>query len=191
MRYVFSLVDYLPVLQDYTKGLVRELSDELVRRLEQDAVRLLNTQTLTTYFDQCLPPMLLSALIALVVYDDLAPSGKHMVNSYILLNDLWLAQLESEVVESELYIGENIGIDVRCFDDLCDVSAILANGILDFIEQIGLMEYGNYIAICQQASRRLQRVYSYGVEDITIAEIVLSARAVILIGHEPKRVAVY
>ena len=190
MRYVFSLKDQLPVLQDYTKGLVPELNEQLISKIRDEEFRFWSAN-LKRYFDRCLPSMLLSALISLVIYDSLAPSGNHMVKTYLLLNDLLTAQLEADTNEGDLYVGQPIGIDIRSFEDVCDVAAVLANAILDFIETIGILEFDYFIEICQATSHQLSRVYRYGINEIRIAEILLSKNAVILTGDQSSYVKLF
>lgn len=190
MRYVFSLIDHLPILQDYANGLVPELSVSLRSKLVDEQYRLW-LPNLKNYLDKCLPSMTLNALISLAIYDNLAPTGKHMVNTYILLNDLWSQHIEAETNESDTYVGSPIGIDIRHFDDVCDVAALLANTMLDFIEQMGVLDYEYFIEICQRVHHQLSRVYRYGIEQVKITEVLISSRAVILTGEQTKFIEVF
>ena len=190
MRYVFSLVDHLPVLQDYANGLVPELNESLRAKLVDEQYRVW-LPNLKSYFDKSLPSMILNALISLAIYDNLAPTGKHMVNTYILLNDLWSQHIEAETNESDTYVGSPIGIDVHHFDDVCDVAALLANAMLDFIEQMGVLDYEYFIEICQRIHHQLTRVYRYGIEQVKITEVLLASRAVILTGEQTEFIKVF
>lgn len=190
MRYVFSLKEQLPVLQDYTKGLIPELVDTLMSSVMNDQYRYWPVN-LKKYLNQCLPTMLLSALVSLAIYDTIAPSGKHMVNTYMLLNDLWTAQIEAESNEGEVYSGQHVGVDLHNFEDVCDLAALLANGVLDFIESVGILDFEYFIEICKSFSHQLDRVYRFNVDEIRIVEILLSKRAVILNGESTKYIDVF
>ena len=190
MRYVFSLKEQLPVLQDYAKGLIPELCEQLLILIRDEQYRFWPA-SLQKYLNQCLPSMLLSALVSLAIYDTIAPSGKHMVNTYMLLNDLWTAQIEADVNEGEVYSGQHIGVDLHNFEDVCDLAALLANSTLDFIESIGILEFEHFIEICKSFSHQLDRVYRFDVNEIRIVEILLSKRAVILNGESTKYINVF